>query len=132
MGAKRTITNKKGGKSELQEVIIFDDTAETALTLWNEQLSSPKLWKPSETILLISSPGFRISEWGKTSLGLTWQTMVDVEPEFADADWLRRYARSLAKKDSVSQDFPEGVWNVEEAVGGKTRVLYAIGEFDER
>jgi len=131
IGAKRTIANKQGGASELQEVAIFDETAETVLTLWNEQLSSPKLWKPSETILLISSPGHKVSAWGKTSLGLTWQTIVEIEPEFTDAEWLKKFSQSLIRKESACQMFPEDVWDLREALRGTETALLTIREFDE-
>ncbi|MCJ1308763.1 hypothetical protein MMC25_002417 [Agyrium rufum] len=49
----------KGVPVEKQTVIIFDHTAEASLTLWNKECISATPWKPSSTVLLITSPVFR-------------------------------------------------------------------------
>lgn len=131
IGAKKTIMTKKGFELELLEVIIFDDTGDSVLKLWNGVTATAKDWKASRTILLISRPGFRFEGKGKGSLGLTPSTMVDVDPEFTDAAWLKRFAAKAHKANSMKQEWPEGVFNAGEAMDGNCRVLFTIADVDE-
>jgi hypothetical protein len=131
IGPRRKITNKKGGVNELTQVALFDDTAETVLKLWGEQGLSARDWKPSKTILLFSNPTFRNEARG-CSLGLSHATMVDVDPDFPDADYVRKYAAKLNKKESVDQTFPEDLWDVNAALTVADRILFTIADVDER
>jgi hypothetical protein len=130
IGSRKTITNKKGVQLELTEVNLFDNTADIVLKLWGDMGLSSKDWRPSGTILLFSNPSFRL-EYRGASIGVSHATMVDVDPEFSDAEWLRKYAASQNKKESVDQTFPEDIWDVDAAVTGKVRVLFTIADIDE-
>jgi ssDNA-binding replication factor A large subunit len=82
IGGKKKISRKDGGgESELAEVMLFDHTGEVRLTVWNEMIESAKSWKPGETVLLISNPGYRVGFNGKGNLAIIGGTMVDVQPE---------------------------------------------------
>jgi hypothetical protein len=131
IGAKKTVTRADGAKVALLEVAVFDETAEIVLKLWGDTALSARDWNPSSTILLFSSPGFRAEPHGHGSLGLTHSTFVDVDPDFADAKWLRNYAASLRRKKSVKQEFPEGIWDLDTAVNGIYRALFTIADVDE-
>lgn len=131
IGPKRKITNKKGGVNELTEVTVFDDTAETVLKLWGEQGNSARDWKPSETILLFLNPNFRNEAHG-CSLGLSHATMVDVDPDFPDAEYIRKYAVSLNKKESMDQTFPEDLWDIDATMTAANRILFTIADVDDR
>ena len=98
------VTNKKGNTSELVNVGVFDDTAEATLTLWGSSATSAAPWKVSHTILLISNPGWRIER--KTWISLTSNTFVDVDPCVPDADWVRKFAMRLKKREHVNPPFP--------------------------
>ena len=87
------------------EVIVFDETHETVLKLWEALVGSAATWKPSHTVLLLSNPGYRGDYKG--SLSINAETIVDVDPAMYDADWLRRHAQKLAKRDHVNPPFPE-------------------------
>jgi len=130
IGAKRKITKKTGGECELVEVVLFDHTGEVRMTVWNEMVESAKGWSPGITILLISNPGWKIGYQGKGSVGVASHTMIEVEPEFADAEWLGKYAVGLTKKESLCVEFPEDVWDVEAAEYGAYRPLYTLAELD--
>jgi hypothetical protein len=117
-------------KSDLTEVILFDDTADIVLKLWGDLGLSAREWKPNVTILLISSPSFRMEYRGRESVGLTHSSMVDVDPEFPGAEWLRKYAAQLNKRESLDEVVPEGVWDLEDALFGRERVLYTIADVD--
>jgi hypothetical protein len=135
IGAKKKITKKGGGESELVEVHLFDNTGEVRWTLWGDMIESAKEWQPSKTILLISNPGYRVEAYsGKGSIGMQRATMVDVEPEMKDAEWLRKYALGLTKKESLCVEFPDDLWDedvVEGAEYGVNRILFRLAEIDE-
>ena len=101
-----SVTNKKGGISELVNVGVFDNTAAASLTLWGAALASVDLWKPSMTVLLISNPQCKIDR--RVDISLSRSTHVDVDPCMNDADWLRNFAQKLTKRDHVNPPFPEG------------------------
>ena len=130
IGARKILPRKQGGSNTLLEIQLFDHTADIRLTLWNEIITSTTSWKAGTTILLISNPGFRVAPTGKGNLGITRGTMVDVEPEFGDAEWLRRYARDLKRKESLCLGFPEGVFDVEAAEEGVNRMFFTVAELD--
>lgn len=131
IGPTKKITNKKGITSDLTEVTIFDDTAEIVLKLWGTYKLSARDWTPSRTILLFSNPTFRLEHRRSCSLGVSHATMVDVYPDFPDADWLRKFAASLNKKESVDQRFPLDTWDIEMALMDVNQVLFTIAEVDE-
>jgi hypothetical protein len=135
IGPTKRITSKKGKINDLTEVTIFDDTAEIVLKLWGMYRLSAKEWTPSRTILLFSNPTFRLEYRGACSLGVSHATMVDLDPDFPDADWLRKYATSLNKKESVDQTFPIDLWDVGQDAGlvmeGDKRILFTIADVDE-
>lgn len=131
IGPTKKITNKKGKISDLTEVTIFDDTADIVLKLWGTYRLSARDWTPSRTILLFSSPTFRLERRGGCSLGMSHATMVDLEPDFPDADWLRKYAVNSNKKESVDQRFPLDMWDIETALADANRILFTIADVDE-
>ncbi|RDW71597.1 hypothetical protein BP6252_08160 [Coleophoma cylindrospora] len=131
IGARKKLAKKGGGECELAEVMLFDHTAEAKLKLWGEMIDSAQDWMPSETILLISNPGFRAEYGGKGSVGIQMRTMVDVDPQFPDAKWLRGYAARLTKKESLGTEFPEGVFDVDAAEHGINKILFTIADVDE-
>lgn len=65
-------------------------------------------------------------------MAVAHQTMIDVEPDFPDAEWLRKYAAGLMKKESLSSSvvWPEGVWDVDAAEYGVVRMLFTLAELD--
>lgn len=91
---------------------------------------SAKDWSPGVTILLVSNPGYRVGHNGKGTVGMVRQTMVDVDPEFPDGEWLRKFASGLTKRESLSLAFPEGVWDVEAAEYGVNRIFFTLAELD--
>ena len=93
------MTNKKGGQSECINITIFDDTSDVSLTLWDTTIASAANWKPYETVLLLSNPGWRIGN--RIWISLTSNTFVDIDPSIGDADWLRRYAQRLNHRECV-------------------------------
>lgn len=131
IGARKKITTKTGVERELAEVLLFDHTGEIRWTLWGELIESSRFWEPGKTILLISNPGYRALYGGKGGVAIQYSTMVDVDPDFPDANWLRKYSEGLTKRESLSMEFPEGIWDVEAAESGVCRLLYTLAEVDE-
>lgn len=131
IGAKKKITTKKGAERELAEVLFFDHTGEVRCTFWCELIESARDWQPGKTTLLISNPGYRLGYQERGNVAIKYSTMVDVDPEFPDAHWLKKYAAGLTKKESLCLEFPEGVWDVEAAEHGVYRNLYTLADIDE-
>ncbi|KAH7633488.1 hypothetical protein B0T09DRAFT_355440 [Sordaria sp. MPI-SDFR-AT-0083] len=65
-------------------------------------------------------------------LGIALNSIVDVDPDFPDAHWLRRMTEALTKRERIPIPFPVGVWDVEDAINGPNRVLYTLADVDER
>ena len=137
VGARKRVTRKNGGgELELVEVRLFDNTGEVRWTLWGDGVESAREWQAGRTVLLISSPGFRVEAYGggKGSLGLQHGTMVDVDPDFPDVEWLRKYAVGLTKRESLCVEFPHDVFGediIEGAENGVNRIMFRLAEIDE-
>lgn len=91
---------------EVTNVVVFDNSEEASLSLWDMTASSGAAWEPSKSVLLITSPTYNTVQ--KNSLSLSAVSLVEVDPDVPDATWLRRYAERLAKKRHVNQAFPPG------------------------
>ncbi|KAI9872923.1 MAG: hypothetical protein M1830_001057, partial [Pleopsidium flavum] len=129
IGARKKFTTKKGNPAEKLDIKVFDDTSEATLTLWGCVSTSAADWKPSHTILLISSPASKVD--GRVWLSLRRATQVDVDPCMADADWLRAFARRLIKREHVNEPFPEGVYDTEAIMSSENRMLFNLAEVDD-
>ncbi|KAH8601721.1 hypothetical protein B0O99DRAFT_713739 [Bisporella sp. PMI_857] len=131
IGAKKRVSNRNGSENDLVEVWLMDHSGEIRWTVWNDFIEAVKEWEPGKTILLISSPGYKSGNEGRVDLGVTKETFVDVEPQFGDAQWLRRYAEGRGKKECMDQTFPEGVWDVQAAEYGANVILFKLADVDE-
>lgn len=58
-------------------------------------------------------------------------TLVDVDPAFPDADWLRRWFIRQRCREAVNPPFPEGVFDYQAVKAGPVRCLFTIAELDE-
>jgi hypothetical protein len=90
--------------AEKVEIVVFDDTDEAVLSLWDCTCASAAAWVPSNTILLLSRVRFHGAQRKMLSLGNG--SYVDVDPEMRDAVWLRSYAEKIGKRDHVNLPFP--------------------------
>ncbi|KAE8441587.1 hypothetical protein EG329_004672, partial [Mollisiaceae sp. DMI_Dod_QoI] len=131
-GAKILVCVKSdGGQFELCDVTVFDHTASVKLTIFNRMIDAISNWHAGSTILLITNPGYKVAYIGNQgSAGVSNQTLIDVNPDFADADWLKKYALGLTKKESLCLEFPEDIWDIEAAEYGVCRNLYTLAEID--
>ncbi|KAI2463639.1 hypothetical protein F4781DRAFT_416017 [Annulohypoxylon bovei var. microspora] len=132
VGPRRTVQSKKTQRTlDMVEVGIFDDTATCVLKLWEGKVPSAKRWIPNQTILLISKPTYKI-RGTSPELGIGFSSMVDVNPEFPDADWLRNKVKNMTKKQSVYIPFPSDTWDSERAINGPDRTLFTIADVEDR
>jgi len=125
--------NPRPAELELIEVVVFDETASCNLTLWN-MASSPRAWIPNQTILLISNPRYRPADkkrGNSPGLGISIASMVEVDPAFPDADWLRQMALSRTKRECVHIPFPEGLWGSESTIETSERPLFTLAGLDD-
>ncbi|KAL8694782.1 MAG: hypothetical protein Q9218_000628 [Villophora microphyllina] len=106
IGGRKTVTTKKGNELDLLNVGIFDDTSDATLSLCGGLTASATPWKTSRTILLLSNPGFRGDK--RPVLCINWGSVVDVDPDMKDAEWLRGFAHRMTMKEAVNFSFPEG------------------------
>ncbi|KAH0559786.1 hypothetical protein GP486_003702 [Trichoglossum hirsutum] len=114
---------------EKVDVGIFDDTAEASLVLWGPIGASVAPWRASQTILLLTSPGFKIER--RPQLSVTSMTHIDIDPLVRDAEWLRRAAQRLTKRESVNPAVPEGVFDIETVLNSERRTLFTLADLDE-
>ena len=142
------VTTKKGNPAEKVDVHVFDDTADATLTLWGCVAGSASTWTPSSTVLLLSNPALK--EYTRPILSLTAESHVEIDPAIADAEWLRKYAQSLTKREHVNPAFPENcmsggrcvlrvrgevlmmiVFDVEQFKESQLRMLFTLADIDE-
>lgn len=83
-------------------------------------------------------------------LSLTAETHVEIDPAIADAEWLRKYAHNLTKREHVNLAFPENgtsggrclfrvggealimiVFDVEQFKESQLRMLFTLADIDE-
>lgn len=133
---RRIIMQNRTREAELVEVTVWDDTATCVLTLWEDKTNSAKLWNTNKTILLLTSPKYVASRDGtiapsNAGISLGYDTLVDVDPDFQEANWLRQWVKDRVKTESVYIPFPKNVWDVEEAVNGPVRPLFTLAEVDD-
>ncbi|KAM3158725.1 hypothetical protein ABEW05_000756 [Botrytis cinerea] len=134
IGATKKIVKKDGGETTLIEVILFDHTGETKMKCWSDLIESVKEWIPRKTILLVLNPMHKLDYGGHGTIAWGRNTMVDVEPEFADADWLRKWANELTRKEIIGIEFPSEVWreeDIEEAIYGPRTALFGLRDIEE-
>ncbi|KAI1820596.1 hypothetical protein F4861DRAFT_54102 [Xylaria intraflava] len=139
VGARRTIHPKKReGTLDLVEVGIYDDTAHCMLKLWEDKIPSARSWVPNETILLISQPWCRVNDHTDrqgaihAEVGIGYSSIVNVDPDFPEATWLRNKIQNMAKKESLIIPFPKGLWDLQRAMYGPGRILYTLAELEDQ
>lgn len=120
------VTKNDGGTSDLITIGIMDDTAEASFTLYGTLCNSSTTWSPSHTVLLIANPRCRVA---RLSLGA--DTQLHINPDLADARYLRAHSQRLRKKEHVNPSFPNEVFDVEAAETAVVRILFKLGEIDE-
>ena len=98
--------NAQDKVADIQEIVVFDDTFEAVLSLWEDMIDSATVWKPSSTILLITNPGWKEAKKGNGKLYINPNTYTDVDPDMYDASWLRNHALRMARKEHVNPPFP--------------------------
>ncbi|KAL2877358.1 hypothetical protein SGCOL_007297 [Colletotrichum sp. CLE4] len=133
---KRVVTKDRSRELELLEITVWDDTARCVLTLWEDKANSARFWKPNETMLLFTSPKLVAPRDNKSaptnaSIGLGRNTLIDVDPDFQDAKWIRQWVVKRVKKESVYMQFPRDIWNAEGAVHGPVQALFTMAEVDD-
>ena len=123
---------------EFVDIDLHDETGSCVLRLWEDKINSTKHagfhWKPNETILLITNPTRFEKKVGKQRTvysGIGNSTLVEINPVFSDADWLRRWVSSGVKRERVGIPVPVGIWDLKSVVGGPARTLFTIAEVDE-
>ncbi|KXJ87746.1 hypothetical protein Micbo1qcDRAFT_207938 [Microdochium bolleyi] len=139
----RSIGRRKAVRSRINElsinlveVGIFDHTASTMLTLWGDKSTSAASWLPNETLLLISMPKYKSAKHDardKTAhIAISYNTTVEVDPDFARATWFRSAIRRKQKREAFFVYFPAEEWRNTLPPYGPERVLYTIAEMEER
>lgn len=135
VGPRKAIktNNNKSDTVDLVEVHVCDETDHCVLKLWSDQIVSARTWTAGHTILLITNPKFYPRKRNlNPGLGVALNSIVDVDPDFPDAYWLRRMAEARTKREPVYIPFPDGAWDIEDAIKGPSRVLYTLADVDER
>jgi hypothetical protein len=121
--------NRNGTTSELLSLGIFDNTSDAQLTLYSSLCDSASLFTPSQTVLLISNPGWRIEKTAK--LTLTGASRVDIDPDMGDARRLRALAQRLTKKEHVNPPFTISDTMVKGFEEATVRALYTLADVDD-
>lgn len=136
VGLRRTVLSKvREVQLRFVEVGIFDHTAGIMLTLWGDQGPSAAPWVPNKTLLLITAPMYsHAKDDGRqpARLSLQRKTIVEVDPTFERARWLRSTIKRKREKEAFFIHFPTQEWQDLLGTKGPERVLYTIAEMEER
>ncbi|KAI0965466.1 hypothetical protein F4678DRAFT_467493 [Xylaria arbuscula] len=135
VGPRRNVVSKKReARLALVEVGIYDDTAHSVLKLWEEKVLSAKSWVPNQTILLISQPWCSLNDGGdrRAEIGIGYSSIININPDFPEAKWLRAKMQDMAKKESVMTPYPTDTWDLHLAMNGPNRVLYTLAELEDQ
>ncbi|KAI0535413.1 hypothetical protein GGR58DRAFT_529488 [Xylaria digitata] len=135
VGPRRSIASKKREATlDLVEVGIYDDTANCVLKLWQDKIPSVKSWIPNQTILLISQPwcGLNDRTNRRAEVGIGYSSMVEIDPDYPEATWLRGKIQDMAKRESVIIPFPTSSWDLQLAMYGPNRTLYTLAELEDQ
>ncbi|KAI0201986.1 hypothetical protein F4808DRAFT_468929 [Astrocystis sublimbata] len=137
IGPRRTIQPKKReGTLAMIEVGIYDDTAHCVMKVWQDKITSAKSWFPNQTLLLISQPSSRsyTDRQGivHVEVGIGYSSVVDVDPDFPEATWLRAKLHEMARRDKIIVPFPANTWDLQRAMYGPGRTLYTLAEVEEQ
>lgn len=146
-----SVMTRKGKDNEREmdivEIMVFDNTHEAKLDIWEPQCWSAATWVPSRTVLLITNPLYRVER--KNQISLEPSSFVDIDPAMQDAQWLREYALGKARREHVNPPCPENgmfsiksirrgrkelmkvVFDVESATTSETRILFTLADIDE-
>ncbi|KAK8189183.1 uncharacterized protein BKA78DRAFT_242891, partial [Phyllosticta capitalensis] len=136
VGARKKVTRKDNTVTENVTVHLFDNTCtEATLTLWDHSTYSASTWKPSQTVLLLTNPGYRTNPTSsKTWLALTSATTVDVDPPVRDALWLRAFAARQRRRQDNNPPFPYKTFKAHTTkkivLTPVNRVLYTLASLD--
>ncbi|KAL1998817.1 hypothetical protein VTN02DRAFT_5532 [Thermoascus thermophilus] len=125
VGAVTRVTNSKGQPADKIDIGIGDESGEAILTLYGRMMLSALRWTPGSTILLISRVHWRL-DW---RLSVTARTMIDVDPDIVEAEWLRRAA--VGRSRCVNQAYPEGVFDVETLESAPVKLKFTLADIDE-
>ncbi|KAK0735668.1 hypothetical protein B0T21DRAFT_442340, partial [Apiosordaria backusii] len=135
VGPRLTVWSKdRQTELGLVEVRVFDETSNNCiLKLWEDKVSSAKSWVANQTILLITNPTLKFPNRknAPTEIGIGSGSMVEVDPAFPDADWLRRMATARTRRESVHIPFPTDIWDVETTIHGPNRTLFTLADIDD-
>ncbi|KAK4177849.1 hypothetical protein QBC36DRAFT_370512 [Triangularia setosa] len=135
VGPRLTVWSKdKQTDLELIEVRVFDETSNNCvLKLWEDKVSSAKSWVANQTILLLTNPILKPPNRknGLAEVGVGSNSMVEVDPAFPDADWLRQMAAARTRRESVHTPFPLDTWDFEAAIHGPNQALFTLADIDE-
>ncbi|KAI1357892.1 hypothetical protein F5Y08DRAFT_346271 [Xylaria arbuscula] len=135
VGPRRTVASRKReAHYNLIEVGVYDDTASIVLKIWQEKIPSAKLWVPNQTVLLISQPTCSLADGTncRAEIGLGYSSMVDVDPDYSEARWLRAKIRDMAKKGSIIIPYPAATWDLQLAMHGPSTTLFSLAEVEEQ
>lgn len=132
----KIVSCKNGKKARVATITVFDDTAETTVSLWNIQTTSSSHWEAFSTVLLLSNAGWKKNtpgmavntcrqqqqqRWGNRNRTGTGNpeslngslvlrpniTLVDVNPDFPDAHWLRKFGEARKWDEGVCLQVPD-------------------------
>ncbi|KAH7025740.1 uncharacterized protein B0I36DRAFT_248255 [Microdochium trichocladiopsis] len=136
VGLRRTVRARtREVPINLVEVGIFDHTASIMLTLWGDVTPSAGSWVPNKTVLLISMPKYNPEKCDigqPARISLNYNSIVEVNPTFGRAEWLRSTIERRRQREAFFIHFPSEEWNKALAPKGAERVLYTIAEMEER
>ena len=103
---------------------VCDESSEATLCIYGSVIPSARLWKPYETVLLISSPGKRPGR----RLNIKARTLVEIDPDIAEAKLLRRWMQR--EKCGINERFPTDIFDVECTIQAPMRLQFTLAGLD--
>lgn len=118
------VTSKQGRHVTTLTVDICDESCDAALSIYGPLVPSAEVWKQSQTILLISSPGRHPDR----RLSVEARTIVELDPDIGEAESLRRWMKR--ERCPVNEHFPANLFEIDRAIQAPLRIQFTLASLD--
>jgi len=125
------VTRKSSSRSYAIHIDVLDNTAEATLTLFDTASQSATSFQPSQTVLLLTTPGINTST-NRPTLYINANTLIEINPSIPETTSIRKLAARLTQKTPTNPPYPTTIFNPQIIATGSVRALYTLADLDSQ